>query len=172
MSNRIDLGNGKAVHVDFGSQDDLSLAQSSFTPDVSLNAKLVDHIIGQEMQNEILQDKRDDLVKPRGAHAIAAAADNKVDNSRKNWELKTFGKPLTEVTIGDLVAGLRSENTETRRACAEALKEESKSDLRVLEKELRAATCDKDPRTAHYAQVCLDKAEVAVLVVPKLTSQQ
>jgi hypothetical protein len=143
---------------------DLSL----FTPRLELSDIEFDGIISDIIAQKVHQDALDDGVRPRGLRAKAAAADQNPSPKRIEWEVRTFGKELNAMTIGDLVVGLKSEHTERRRACAEALKEESKSDLRQIEKQLTEATHDTDPRTAGYAQDCLDKAEVKIIPVPKL----
>ena len=151
------------------SKDEVAgLDQSHFPPLRELSDGEFDGIIAAIVAQEAHQDTLDDGVRPRGLRAKAAAADQNPTPKRLEWEVSTFGKELNAMTIGDLVVGLKSEHTERRRACAEALKEESKSDLRQIEKQLTEATHDTDPRTADYAQDCLDKAEVKIIPVPKL----
>jgi hypothetical protein len=163
MADIVGQGNEQPIHKD----EIAELDQSYFTPLKELDSDEFAGIIADALAQEEHQDAIDDSVRPRGLRAKAAAADQNPSPKRLEWEIETFGKPLSAVTIGDLVKGLTSNTPDKRRACAEALKEESKSDLKVLEKQLLKATQDTDEYTAAYAQECLNKAEVEIITVPK-----
>lgn len=88
--------------------------------------------------------------------------------ARQAWEVRTFGRPLEEISTGTLAHSLQSTQGPQRRAVAEALCGRDAQQLAGVANDLAAACHDTDAWTSTYALRALVKSGVKHPVIDEL----